>query len=102
MRDLFKFHLKSRTKIFTILLFSLTFHTGKSQPVDQFESTEWMNPFKPDEVDKAIESGIQFLLSTVLVSGQVSKDFIACVISAQNGFDRFSEGGDESPIIDIR
>ena len=71
MRGLFKFHLKSRAKILTILLFSLTFHTGKSQPVEQFESTEWKNPFKPDEVDKAIESGIQFLLSNQKKDGAI-------------------------------
>ena len=61
MRYLFKFHLKNKTKILTILLFGLIFQSGKSQAIDQFESTEWK--MKPDEVDKAIESIIQFLLS---------------------------------------
>ena len=35
------------------------------QPTATKDSVEWKNPFKPDEVDKAIESGIEFLLSKV-------------------------------------
>lgn len=35
------------------------------------ESKEWKNPFKPDEVDKAIESGIQYLLTNQKDDGAI-------------------------------
>ena len=35
------------------------------------ESAEWKNPFKPDEVDKAIKSGIEFLLSNQKDNGAI-------------------------------
>ena len=41
------------------------------QPVDKAEPIEWQNPFKPDEVDKAIESGIKFLLSNQKDDGAI-------------------------------
>ncbi len=35
------------------------------------EAKEWENPFKPDEVDQAIDSGIQFLLSKQKENGAI-------------------------------
>ena len=39
----------------------LLFGEDSSEQIN--ESKEWENPFKPDEVDQAIDSGIEFLLS---------------------------------------
>ena len=41
------------------------------QPTATKDSVEWKNPFKPDEVDKAIESGIEFLLSNQKDNGAI-------------------------------
>ena len=41
------------------------------QPTVTKDSVEWKNPFKPDEVDKAIESGIEFLLSNQKDNGAI-------------------------------
>ena len=41
------------------------------QPPATKDSVEWKNPFKPDEVDKAIESGIEFLLSNQKDNGAI-------------------------------
>ena len=51
-----------RIAFHSFVLLSLFSKNGFAQPVDKAEPIEWQNPFKPDEVDKAIESGIKFLL----------------------------------------
>ena len=48
----------------TILLF------GEDSNEQITEAKEWENPFKPDEVDQAIDSGIQFLLSKQKENGK--------------------------------
>ena len=51
------------TKVFlSIFLLPLFTTVGLTQPRDKFEPLQWKNPFQPDAVDKAIETGMKFLL----------------------------------------
>ena len=60
-----------RISFYSFVLLYLFSKNGFAQPVDKAESIEWQNPFKPDEVDKAIESGIKFLLSNQRDDGAI-------------------------------
>ena len=60
-----------RIAFHSFVLLSLFSKNGFAQPVDKAEPIEWQNPFKPDEVDKAIESGIKFLLSNQKDDGAI-------------------------------
>ena len=48
---------------FCMILLGVISKAVLSQPAEKIEPSEWKNPFKPDEVDKAIASGIKFVLS---------------------------------------
>ncbi len=66
----FLLHLFKRLSFYLILptVFSKAM---LSQAAVKIESLEWKNPFKPDEVDTAIESGIEFLLSNQKDNGAI-------------------------------
>ena len=57
--------------LFCLVFLSFLTKTGLTQSSDKIETAEWKNPFKPDEVDKAIESGINFLLSNQKDNGAI-------------------------------
>ena len=56
---------------FCMILLAVISKAVLSQPAEKIESSEWKNPFKPDEVDKAIESGIKFVLSNQKDDGAI-------------------------------
>ena len=56
---------------FCMILLAVISKAVLSQPAEKIEPSEWKNPFKPDEVDKAIESGIKFLLSNQKDNGAI-------------------------------
>ena len=61
-----------RIAFYYFVLLSLFSKTGFAQSIDAAsDPVEWQNPFKPDEVDKAIESGIKFLLSNQKDDGAI-------------------------------
>ena len=60
-----------RRSFFCIILLTAFSKAVLSQPTGMVESAEWKNPFKPDEVDKAIDSGIEFLLSNQKDNGAI-------------------------------
>jgi len=66
----FLLHLFKRSYFYLILL-AIFSKAVLSQPVGKIEPSKWKNPFKPDEVDKAIESGIKFLLSNQKDDGAI-------------------------------
>jgi hypothetical protein len=60
-----------KSGLFCLVFLSFLTKTGLTQSSDKIETAEWKNPFKPDEVDKAIESGIEFLLSNQKDNGAI-------------------------------
>ena len=56
---------------FCMILLAVISKAVLSQPAEKIEPSEWKNPFKPDEVDKAIESGIKFVLSNQKDDGAI-------------------------------
>ena len=60
-----------RRSFLNMILLAIFSKAVFSQPTVEIESSEWKNPFKPDEVDKAIESGIEFLLSNQKDNGAI-------------------------------
>jgi hypothetical protein len=60
-----------RKSCFCMILLAVFSKIVLSQPAGKIDPSEWKNPFKPDEVDKAIESGIQFLLSNQKDDGAI-------------------------------
>ena len=60
-----------RRSFLNMILLAIFSKAVFSQPTVEIESSEWKNPLKPDEVDKAIESGIEFLLSNQKDNGAI-------------------------------
>ena len=60
-----------RKSCFCMILLAVFSKIVLSQPAGKIDPSEWKNPFKPDEVDKAIESGIKFLLSNQKDDGAI-------------------------------
>ena len=66
------FQFSTPTKIFlSIFLLPLFTTVGLTQPRDKFEPLQWKNPFQPDAVDKAIETGMKFLLKNQKADGAI-------------------------------
>ena len=66
------FQFNTPTKIFlSIFLLPLFTTVGLTQPRDKFEPLQWKNPFQPDAVDKAIETGMKFLLKNQKADGAI-------------------------------
>lgn len=64
-------YIKQKTKLLTTALLAIILYAGHGQPGNEGEPSEWKNPFKPDEVDQAIKSGIKFLLSNQKDDGSI-------------------------------
>ena len=60
-----------RKSCFCMILLAVFSKIVLSQPAGKIDPSEWKNPFKPDEVDKAIESGIKFVLSNQKDDGAI-------------------------------